>query len=212
MNQKPTAIERKAQRVKDKTSWPESRIADRDWLYREYIINSKTMTEIGREVNRHKSAVRYWMLKHQIPIRRQANSTFGHFLHYALISKDIDSCWEWTGPCNDHGYGLIRSNNKNERAHRIAYQLYKGPIPDGLFVCHHCDNPPCVNPFHLFVCTLQENTQDAVMKGIRFGPKRKFDLDEAKKLRAQGFSYIKIGRKLGVSGTTILRSIRESSQ
>jgi hypothetical protein len=74
-------------------------------------------------------------------------------------------CWPWTGYTNTRGYGVIRINRRTVLAHRIAYQVERGPIPDGLFVCHHCDNPPCCNPAHLFLGTQTENMRDMISKG-----------------------------------------------
>lgn len=80
----------------------------------------------------------------------------------------IDGCWLWTGKKRkdiDGGYGLIKIDGRITRAHRVSYKTYKGPIPKGLFVCHTCDVPLCVNPNHLFVGTLQENNYDMYKKG-----------------------------------------------
>ena len=81
------------------------------------------------------------------------------------IKKAPNGCWEWTGSVNDKGYGLIYVEGKSKRAHRITYQLFKSEIPKGLFICHHCDNPGCVNPEHLFVGTQKDNMQDCIRKG-----------------------------------------------
>lgn len=62
------------------------------------------------------------------------------------------------------GYGLLKIAGKKHYAHRVAYELTHGPIPAGLMVCHRCDNPPCVNPDHLFLATQKGNIQDAVAK------------------------------------------------
>lgn len=76
-----------------------------------------------------------------------------------------EECWEWQAATHRHGYGAFGvggRDGKMARAHRISYKLHKGPIPDGCYVLHHCDNPPCVNPDHLYVGTQTDNMQDAV--------------------------------------------------
>lgn len=78
-------------------------------------------------------------------------------------------CWIWTGPKDFNGYGSVgwKSFNKLKRSktHRVAYQLLIGSIPEGLYLCHSCDNPPCCNPAHLSPGTQGDNMGDAVAKG-----------------------------------------------
>jgi len=83
-----------------------------------------------------------------------------------LLSKILqnNNCWIFQGQCNKYGYGLFWFEGKSQRAHRISYFLHKGKIPNGLIVCHSCDNPPCINPDHLFLGTRLHNNQDAVHK------------------------------------------------
>lgn len=77
-----------------------------------------------------------------------------------------ETCWIWDTQ-QKHGYGQLRAFGKLYRAHRFSYELHFGPIPEGLFVCHKCDNPPCVNPDHLFLGTAKDNIQDMIAKGRR---------------------------------------------
>ena len=77
----------------------------------------------------------------------------------------VTECWEWTASINNWGYGHFRRNNKTDKAHRVSYELFKGPIPKGLCVCHTCDNPKCVNPDHLWLGTFGDNNRDRSSKG-----------------------------------------------
>jgi len=91
---------------------------------------------------------------------------------WAKVARGND-CWLWQGGRNARGYGMAANGKKSGfiLAHRFSYELAYGSIPPGLHVCHHCDNPPCVRPDHLFVGTDADNIADMLRKG-RYGPPR----------------------------------------
>lgn len=75
------------------------------------------------------------------------------------------ACWPWTGSKKEKGYGQSYFMGTVMRSHRIAYELAIGPVPDGLMLCHFCDNPACCNPWHLAPGTAKDNTRDMIHKG-----------------------------------------------
>lgn len=76
-----------------------------------------------------------------------------------------DCCWVWTGATNREGYGRFYACRDSFLAHRVAWSITKGDVPQDKLVCHHCDNPKCVNPEHLFLGTNHDNMQDMTAKG-----------------------------------------------
>lgn len=87
-------------------------------------------------------------------------------LFYIKVGKPTkNGCWEWTGSRHPRGYGMVRIGRRAFVASRVAWTIKNGPIPEGLFVCHTCDNPPCCNPGHLFIGDYKANARDRQAKG-----------------------------------------------
>lgn len=118
-------------------------------------------------------------------------------------------CFEWPGAKNAGGYGMCTLDGRySVTAHRAAYIIANGSIEDGLSVCHHCDNRPCINPKHLFLGTPMDNAQDAVRKG-RFPRgihhfRSKLTPDQIPLIRADTRPMRVIGMLYGVTGQAIL--------
>ena len=82
------------------------------------------------------------------------------------ISKQgHDECWEWQGSRHPQGYGQVRINHGLFLSHRVAWELFFGEIPEGKLVLHKCNNPSCVNPYHLYLGDHSDNTSDMIRNG-----------------------------------------------
>src|SRR5437660_302201 len=127
-----------------------------------------------------------------------------------------NDCLVWTGLTNEFGYGRWTYRGKGWKTHRLVWYWKYGPIPKGLFVCHTCDNPPCVRIEHLFLGTHQDNIDDAVRKGrasggMNGGGVRKIDFRMALRIAAiyetGKFSHRDLAVVLGVAHGTIRNAI-----
>jgi len=87
-----------------------------------------------------------------------------YFKEKYYVDNDT-GCWIWTGSISGDSYGYISNGKKMVKAHRFSYERFVGTIPEGLVVCHRCDNTICINPEHLFVGTIQDNMDDMKQKG-----------------------------------------------
>lgn len=133
---------------------------------------------------------------------------------------DLGPCWEWKGGMYATGYGQASAGEDRSRpAHRLAHLAWIGPIPDGYHVCHKCDNPPCMNPGHLFAGTRTDNMQDAVSKlrqahGERSGAS-KLTMAEVAQIRsayATGkFSQKEVAEAFGTSGSNVSIIVRRKT-
>lgn len=130
----------------------------------------------------------------------------------ARCIKKASGCIEWNGFVNHEGYGAITVDARVIRAHRFSYAYYKGAIPDGMLVCHKCDNPRCVNADHLFLGTNQDNVNDKVkknrqsrLKGEDSGTSKLTEKDviKIKIMLENGDSYKVIADRFNVTKTPI---------
>lgn len=133
-------------------------------------------------------------------------SLFDRFVDKVLVGDD---CWGWLGRRNQLGYGRISVNGTLTQAHRVSWGLFRGPIPDGMCVCHSCDNRGCVKPGHLFLGTQKDNMRDCMAKG-RFpdlhgeaNPRARLTWDDVDAIRASDETGVAIAERYGVSKSCI---------
>jgi hypothetical protein len=138
------------------------------------------------------------------PDKKDTNMrTLKERLERKVMPEPNSGCWLWLGAVNVQGYGKISlPGSKNTvQSHRAAYELFCGPLPQGAWVLHRCDNPLCVNPEHLFLGTPQDNSRDMVAKGRHDAHPRLSEnaVREIRKRHAAGARQTDLAATFGVS-------------
>lgn len=141
------------------------------------------------------------------------------FWEHVDRSGGSEACWEWTGYGHD-GYGRVYRTTEHgvfRRSHRFAWYVTNGPIPEGMFVCHRCDNRKCCNPSHLFLGSAADNNSDRdrkgrtrVVRGLEHANAKLSDADvlEIRRLRASGVKSAVLAKQFGVRQATIAHIAR----
>lgn len=132
---------------------------------------------------------------------------------FKMQYKEVGECWEWIGAVEKDGYGVFQGavlGIMYHRAHRFSWAFHtQSRIPKGMFICHSCDNPRCVNPAHLWMGTLRENYEDMVRKGRRStqrgenSHRAKLTEEEAKQILLDPRPYAEIAATFRVARSTI---------
>lgn len=141
-----------------------------------------------------------------------------------IDKRGADECWPWLASDGQDGYGQLRVGKRIEKAHRISYMLHYGPIPENMEVCHECNNPPCVNPTHLFLGTHLENMRDMAEKGRstlgnpglsgETHPNAKLNETQVKQIREMAHAqtaYCVIARQFHVSEALIRKIVKRQA-
>ncbi len=147
-----------------------------------------------------------WHLEHHIPTTEER--------FWSKVKNGSESeCWPWTAAFQTrYKYGVFNYRGKIVRAHRLSFFFTHGEIPEGMFVCHRCDNPCCVNPSHLFLGTHQENMNDQASKGRRpigeSDAKAKLTAKQVLEIRASKEPKLILARRYGVSDALIYKIVK----
>lgn len=127
------------------------------------------------------------------------------------VSRTVDAeeCWLWFAGRTASGYGILAHHGRSLYAHRLAYEIHNGPIPRHLHVLHRCDNPPCVNPAHLFLGDHRANMNDMVRKGRNCHKLTHADADVIRELKANGIATKDVAELFGVSTKMVGYIVRD---
>lgn len=145
---------------------------------------------------------------------------------WSLVNKDgpipplqpeLGPCWIWTGHVFEKGYGNF-FDQKHWRAHRYSWMLHFGVIPKDILVCHQCDNPPCVNPAHLFLGTPRKNSEDMLLKNRSakgeehsHAKHTKSDILKVRELWGNGASQLEISQLFGMTQANVWMIVHRRS-
>ena len=194
--------------------------------------SEETKAKIRKATLEHWEQVRLGLAAHKLPVHKHPLPLVRFWRRVSkegpVLIAELGECWEWLGGLCD-GYGQFTVNGRNGRAHRFIYQETNGPIPEGLLVCHKCDNRKCVRPSHLFLGTVLDNTRDMQAKGrgnyavgekhgLKKHPERsakgerhgmsKLEVQDVLRLRslhAQGWTPAQLSKLFGISWTQASR-------
>ncbi len=124
-----------------------------------------------------------------------------------VLPEPNSGCWLWTGYRNSKGYGRFSFEGRPQVASRVSWVLSRGSLPDGEYVLHRCDTPACVNPDHLFLGTMADNSKDCARKGRHSRGERRWNArltkDDVVSILRSDDSTLQLSRKYGVSWATI---------
>lgn len=162
------------------------------------------------ERNRASTGIRLGQPQRYIGNHHKRPATIAPAFWRYVTRGDNSQCWVWQGYVSVRGYGQLTWMYRKHMAHRVSWEIHNGAIPDGLVVCHRCDNRRCVNPDHLFLGTSADNIADMVTKGRQSKgeahPKTELsegDVAEIRRLRNLGCTLTRIASQYNVSKSTI---------
>lgn len=145
--------------------------------------------------------------------RERTNKLSPLFIRLRSRVDPVTGCWNWIQSLQSAGYGQVRIETKTWLAHRASWVAHRGPIPNGMFVLHQCDNTQCCNPDHLFLGTAQDNLDDAIRKGrhlggfppgaVRLRRIRTLTDDDVRRIRSSTETAKELAAALGVGLPTI---------
>ena len=173
------------------------------WTKGDYSCLDEATKQIDRETV--KAVLTAWNTRHY----NLAESNYLKVLFDGSRAHD-SGCIVWQKRCSNRGYGEISYLGNKSLTHRVMYELINGPVPEEKCVCHTCDNPPCINPKHLFLGTQSDNMKDCVKKGRGYNPKgeqhpsSKLTESQARKIKSSPLLTSILAVDFGVSTSTIL--------